>query len=94
MAGSLFSIKVYQVVAQIPFGQVRSYKWVAMKAGRPNASRAVGTILKNNPYPLIVPCHRVVKSDKSTGGYAFGEERKKFLINLEKKILSCQKNKG
>lgn len=94
MEVSPFAKKVYQVVAQIPFGQVRSYKWVAKKAGRPNASRAVGTILKNNPYPLIVPCHRVVKSNKSAGGYVFGENRKKFLIDLERKILLCQKNKG
>ena len=50
-----FTLKVYQAVLSIPFGQVRSYQWVAKQAGSPGACRAVGQILKRNPYPLIIP---------------------------------------
>lgn len=81
-----FARKVYKVVLSIPLGEVRSYKWVAKKAGRPGAYRAVGTILKNNPYPLIIPCHRVVKSDNRTGGYIFGNKHKKILLDSERDI--------
>ena len=86
---TIFSGKVYAVVSKIPLGQVRSYKWVAQKAGKPKAYRAVGTILKNNPYPLIIPCHRVVKNDLSLGGYALGRKNKKILLGLEKEIARC-----
>ncbi len=82
-----FSQKVYRVVCAIPLGQVRSYKQVARLAGRPAAARAVGRILKKNPFPLIIPCHRVVKSNGALGGYAFGgEKKKKFILDLERKI--------
>jgi len=81
-----FASKVYQAVLSIPVGEVRSYKWVAIKAGRPKAHRAVGTILKNNPYPLIIPCHRVVNNNKKLGGYIFGGRKKKLLLELERKI--------
>ena len=81
-----FAKKVYKVVLSIPLGQVRTYKWVAKKAGSPQAYRAVGTILKNNPYPLIIPCHRVVKSDKKLGGYIFGIKKKRLILDLERAI--------
>lgn len=80
------SLKVYKVVSDIPFGQVRTYKWVAKKAGRPKAFRAVGQILKRNPYPLIIPCHRVICSGGDTGGYVFGRRKKSILLELERKI--------
>lgn len=81
-----FAKRVYKVVSSIPIGEVRTYKWVARAAGRPRAHRAVGQILKRNPYPIIIPCHRVVKSDSSLGGYVFGGELKKKLLNLERQI--------
>ncbi|MFA4993661.1 MAG: MGMT family protein [Candidatus Omnitrophota bacterium] len=84
-----FAIRVYRAVLSIPFGQVRSYKWVAQKAGSPGACRAVGQALKRNPYPLIIPCHRVIKSDKKIGGYVFGLKQKKFLLALEKELSKC-----
>ena len=90
---TIFAKKVYAVVSKIPLGQVRSYKWVAQKAGKPKAYRAVGTILKNNPYPLIIPCHRVVKNDLSSGGYALGRRNKKMLLGLEKEIARCVTSK-
>ncbi|MCX5669042.1 MAG: MGMT family protein [Candidatus Omnitrophica bacterium] len=82
-----FAARVYRVVSTIPLGTVRSYKWVAKKAGFPHACRAVGTALKNNPYPLIIPCHRVVRSDNKIGGYIFGSRNKKMILDLEKEIL-------
>jgi methylated-DNA-[protein]-cysteine S-methyltransferase len=88
-----FTFKVYQAVLSIPFGQVRSYKWVARKAGSAGAYRAVGQILKRNPYPLIIPCHRVVKSDRQPGGYVFGAKQKIFLLRLEKEFLKCKLSK-
>ncbi len=88
-----FTVKVYQVVLSIPFGQVRSYKWVAQQAGSPGACRAVGQILKRNPYPLIIPCHRVVNSNQKAGGYVFGVKRKLFLLALEKELTKCMLSK-
>jgi len=84
-----FAARVYRAVLKIPLGQVRSYKWVARQAGSPRAYRAVGQVLKRNPYPLIIPCHRVVKSDRQTGGYAFGARKKIILLGLEKELKKC-----
>lgn len=80
-----FAKKVYKAVLSIPLGEVRTYKWVAKKIGRPRAYRAVGNALKHNPYPLIIPCHRVVKSGKELGGYVFGARKKKLILDLEKR---------
>ena len=81
-----FQRKVFEVVCQIPFGETRSYKWVAGKIGNPGAARAVGQVLKKNPYLLAVPCHRVIKSDGSIGGYMLGKDIKKKLLDLEKVV--------
>jgi len=83
---SSFADKVYKVVLGIPLGEVRTYKWVACKIGNPKAVRAVAQVLKRNPYPLIIPCHRVIKSDGKLGGYSLGVELKNKLINLERQI--------
>ena len=88
-----FARKVYSVVARIPIGQVRSYQWVARQAGRPRAWRAVGQILKRNPYPFIIPCHRVVKNDQSLGGYVFGAKAKRSLLELERRVVQCLQSK-
>lgn len=89
-----FAKRVYQAVLSIPLGQVRTYKWVAEKTGSPKAYRAVGQLLKNNPYPLIIPCHRVVKSNHKLGGYVFGLKLKSSLLSLEKQIKLCLSKKG
>lgn len=81
-----FALKVYKVVLTIPLGETRSYKWVARKIGSPSAERAVGQALKNNPYPLIIPCHRVVASSGKLGGYSGGAKVKKMLLDLERQI--------
>jgi len=81
-----FAKKVYKAVLRIPLGEVRSYKWVAKKIGEPEASRAVGQALKRNPWPLIIPCHRVICSKGGLGGYSSGRKKKKILLDLEKQI--------
>jgi methylated-DNA-[protein]-cysteine S-methyltransferase len=86
---TLFEARVYKAVLSIPLGETRSYKWVAKKAGSARALRAVGQALKRNPYPLIIPCHRVIKSDKKIGGYAFGLKQKKLILQLEEEIAKC-----
>lgn len=81
---TLFQKKVYTVVKQIPRGEVRTYAWVARRIKRPGAARAVGTALKRNPFTIIVPCHRVVRSDGAIGGYALGRDLKKRLLETER----------
>ncbi len=88
-----FEKKVYTVVKNIPFGEARAYKWVAEKIGAKGASRAVGNALKKNPFPIIVPCHRVVNSSGDSGKYAFGMDLKKRLLILEKATRCCPKYK-
>jgi len=72
-----FERKVYQAVITIPFGETRTYAWVAKRVGRPGAVRAVGTALRKNPYPFIIPCHRVVKSNGDIGNYSQGRALKR-----------------
>lgn len=81
-----FEKKVYKAVLEIPLGEVRSYEWVARRAGSPRSCRAVGQALKKNPYTVLIPCHRVVRSDRSLGGYSGGIRKKKMLLELERKI--------
>ena len=78
-----FQRRVLETVKGIPCGEVRPYVWVAREAGSPGASRAVGNVMANNPVPLIVPCHRVVRNDGRTGSYAFGAGEKVRLLTLE-----------
>lgn len=79
-----FETAVLQATREIPYGEVRSYKWIAERIGRPRAMRAIGNALHKNPVPIVIPCHRVVKSDGSMGGYAFGAEWKTRLLHLER----------
>jgi len=82
-----FEKKVYLAVSKIPRGQARSYKWVAERIGHPMACRAVGNALNKNPYIGVVPCHRVIKSDGSIGGFAKGTRRKIALLKSENILL-------
>jgi len=77
-----FYEKCYELLKQIPKGKVTTYKEIA-KALNTEAYRAVGSAMKNNPDPVKVPCHRVVKTDGSLGGYAYGEIKKKSLLKEE-----------
>jgi len=78
-----FTERVYAVVARIPRGSTLTYKEVAIRAGRPKACRAVCNILNKNPDTKKVPCHRVVRSDGTPGGYAFGAHKKLLLLKRE-----------
>jgi methylated-DNA-[protein]-cysteine S-methyltransferase len=80
---SVFQQSVLEACATIPVGAVRPYGWIADELNKPGATRAVGTALAKNPIPLLIPCHRVVKSDGSIGNYAFGPEMKRELLISE-----------
>ncbi len=80
-----FERAALDVAARIPYGEVRSYKWIAEQLGAPEGARAVGGAMAGNPVPIIVPCHRVVKTDGGLGGYSFGLLRKEALLSLERK---------
>lgn len=77
-----FSERVYAIVAKIPKGKTMTYKQVAETAGKGRAYRAVGNILNKNRDPKI-PCHRVIRSDGATGGYAWGKTKKITLLKIE-----------
>lgn len=83
-----FQQLVLGVCARIPVGEVRTYHWIASEIGKPGASRAVGTALSKNPIPLLIPCHRVVRSDGTVGQYAFGAETKHNLLVREGALLA------
>jgi methylated-DNA-[protein]-cysteine S-methyltransferase len=78
-----FMKKVYKVTRKIPFGEVRSYGWIADKVRDPGAARAVGRAMGFNPVPIIIPCHRVIASDGTLGGYGGGLSVKKWLLAHE-----------
>lgn len=81
--GTPFQIKVWQALSSIPYGETRSYKQIAEAVGNSKASRAVGRANHNNPIVCIIPCHRVIGSDKSLVGYGGGLEIKVKLLQLE-----------
>jgi methylated-DNA-[protein]-cysteine S-methyltransferase len=81
--GTEFEQKVWFALKDIPFGETRSYKWLAGKAGRPNACRAAGRALGRNPVPIVFPCHRVIEADGSIGGYSAGIDIKRRLLDIE-----------
>lgn len=84
ISGTDFQIKVWKAVREIPYGQVRSYKWVAERVGNPKAARPVGTAISRNPVVLFIPCHRVIRSDGSLGKYGGMDWLKEKLLRLEK----------
>ena len=79
-----FQRSVLEAARLIPFGEARPYAWIAARIGHPRAVRAVGTALGRNPVPLILPCHRVWRSDGGLGGYIFGAAVKDRLAALER----------
>jgi methylated-DNA-[protein]-cysteine S-methyltransferase len=78
-----FQRKVWEITRLIPYGETRSYSWVAEQLGKAGAVRAVGRALARNPLPIITPCHRVVEKDGTLGGYSGGVEIKEYLLQLE-----------
>lgn len=82
-AGTPFQKAVWAALRQIPPGETASYGEIAAQVGRPGAMRAVGTANKSNPTALVVPCHRVIRSDGTIGGYGGGLDRKRWLLAHE-----------
>jgi AraC family transcriptional regulator of adaptative response/methylated-DNA-[protein]-cysteine methyltransferase len=82
-----FQRRVWTYLQSIPFGATRSYSQVAKAIGRPTASRAVARACATNPVAVAIPCHRVVRGDGSMGGYRWGTERKKALLDMEQSIV-------
>jgi AraC family transcriptional regulator of adaptative response/methylated-DNA-[protein]-cysteine methyltransferase len=78
-----FRRRVWEALRRIPFGETRSYGEIAAAVGAPGAARAVGTACAQNPIPVVVPCHRVIGSDGSLHGYAYGLARKRQLLDAE-----------
>ena len=81
-----FTRRVLNATARIPFGELGTYASVAGEAGSPRAVRAAGNALGANPMPVVVPCHRVVRTGGALGGYTGGIERKEFLLRLEGRL--------
>lgn len=81
--GTEFEKRVWNVLREIPYGETRSYKWLAAQIGEPKAARAVGGALGKNPIPIIFPCHRVIESKGSLGGYTPGTDIKRRLLGIE-----------
>jgi methylated-DNA-[protein]-cysteine S-methyltransferase len=81
--GTEFYQRVWRLLVSIPYGETRSYRWLAEAAGSPRGFRAVGQANARNPIAIIVPCHRVIAADKSLGGYAYGLGMKRRLLDLE-----------
>jgi methylated-DNA-[protein]-cysteine S-methyltransferase len=78
-----FTQRVLRATANVPYGQVSTYRQMAAKAGNERAVRAAGNALGANPIPIVVPCHRILRTGGSLGGYGGGPERKEFLLKLE-----------
>lgn len=81
-----FEMAVWKTAREIPYGETRSYGWIASNMRRPGSERAVGGALGRNPLPIIIPCHRIVRADGSLGGFSAGIEWKRRLLDLEQKF--------
>ncbi|MBA7618918.1 Methylated-DNA--protein-cysteine methyltransferase [subsurface metagenome] len=78
-----FQRRVWEITRLIPYGETRSYTWVAQQVDKPRVARAVGQALARNPLPIIIPCHRVLTIDGRLGGFGGGVEMKRRLLHLE-----------
>ncbi len=87
LEGTEFQKKVWHALCDIPYGQVRSYKDIAIAVGNPQACRAVGMANNKNPMTVIVPCHRVIGASGKLVGYAGGLEMKQYLLAMEARLV-------
>ncbi len=85
LKGTKFQLKVWNYIKKIPYGTVKTYSEVAKKIGKPYSYRAVANAIGKNPFPPLIPCHRVIRSDGSLGGYSGkgGSRTKKMLLKKE-----------
>jgi len=84
--GTAFQMRVWKALQEIPIGEVRSYADIAAAIGRPGTARAVARACASNRAALVVPCHRVVRSDGAIGGYRWREDRKRRLLEHERAL--------
>ena len=84
LQATAFQLKVWEELRQIPYGETRSYKEVAVRIGQPTATRAVARACATNPVALVTPCHRVIRESGDPGGYRWGLERKRRLLEQER----------
>jgi len=89
--GSGFDRKVWLALKDVPYGETRTYKWLAEQVGKPSACRAVGQALSRNPIPILFPCHRIIESDGSIGGYSSGIDIKRRLLEIEYYVKLAKK---
>jgi len=92
--GTPFQRRVWKAALHIPYGRVRSYKWVATRVGDQRCARAVGLALGANPVPIVIPCHRVVAHDGSLGGFSCGLKAKRRLLDLEGTLEQLSRKGG
>lgn len=85
-----FQKKCYVQTSQIPFGETKPYYWIASRIGCPRAVRAVGQALKQNPFPLLIPCHRVIKKDGQLGGFMGNAKQGSWEYHLKKVLLHLE----
>lgn len=83
--GTNFQIQVWSEISKIPYGKTKTYKEIAISIGKPNSARAVANACGKNPYPIDIPCHRVIRSDGNIGGYSGegGVKKKMQLLKSE-----------
>ena len=83
--GTNFQIQVWSEISKIPYGKTKTYKEIAISIGKPNSARAVANACGKNPYPIDIPCHRVIRSDGNIGGYSGdgGIKKKMQLLKSE-----------
>jgi len=86
--------KIYRKLLQVPPGKITTYKELASSVGLQNGQRVIGQIMKKNPFPVIIPCHRVVKSNGEVGGYAYGINIKKSMLVKEGILIKNNKIKN
>lgn len=85
-----FTRKVLNELADIPYGELRSYGWIGRRLGYHNASRAVGQAVGRNPVPIIIPCHRIIRENGTIGGFSSGIGIKEKLLSIEGSILNVR----
>jgi len=89
-----FERLVWETTRQIPYGETRSYSWLAKQIGKPQAPRAVGQALGRNQLPIVIPCHRVLAINGTLGGFGGGLEMKKYLLDLESNCIRDDQSKN
>jgi len=92
--GTAFQRQVWRTLQRVPYGKLRSYRWVALRVGGRRYARAVGNAVGANPLPIVVPCHRIVSHDASLGGFSGGLPMKRKLLTLEGTLTQLQQGRS